>query len=160
MEGQAPLSIPENVAGMLPHRFPFLLFDRVISPDSELKKGQVRALKNICYSDPLVRNGVVPGSFFPSILILEAMAQAAGTLVTHYPPLMNRGLFFYFAALGHVRFYDAVEVGDQLCLNIRLLRYRSNMVWFAGEASINDRIICMARFTCAGEISSSGRPCE
>ncbi|MDF7662677.1 beta-hydroxyacyl-ACP dehydratase [Erwiniaceae bacterium L1_54_6] len=145
---------------MLPQRFPFLLIDRVLSPNSELRKGQVRVLKNICYSDPLVRNGLAYGSFFPPILILEATAQAAATLVNHFPPLMNRGLFFYFADLGHVRFYEAVEVGDQLSLNVRLLRYRSNMVWFSGEASISDRIICMARFTCADEITSSGNLCE
>jgi len=140
---------PEEIAQILPHRFPFHLIDRVISTWGELAEGRLRALKNISANDGTVRDGSLTGGALPSVLILEAMAQAAGVLAHYCLHSMDNGQLCYFAGIQRARFYGAVLPGDQLLLDVRLRRQRRNVVCFSGIATVRNTQICTADFMCA-----------
>ncbi|EIC83404.1 3-hydroxyacyl-ACP dehydratase FabZ [Serratia sp. M24T3] len=140
---------PEDIAQILPHRYPFLLIDRVISTRGELAEGRVQTLKNISANDGMVQDGSLTGGTLPSVLILEAMAQAAGVLA-HYCLLpMDNGQLCYFASIERARFYGTVSPGDPLLLDVHLRRQRRNMVCFSGMATVSGTRICTADFMCA-----------
>lgn len=141
----------EDIAQILPHRFPFLLIDRVISTRSELAEGRLQALKNVTINDGTIRDGSLTGGTLPSVLILEAMAQAAGVLVHYCQSPMDNGQLCYFAGIQRARFYGAVLPGDQLFLNVRLRRQRRNVACFSGIATVRGTRICTADFMCASQ---------
>ena len=108
-----PISVSE-IMEILPHRYPFLLIDGVISEPAELACGKLIAIKNVTTNDT-----VVFGEFYPPLLLLESLAQAAGILAHYYLSPMEEGQQCYFASIKNARFYDAVKAGDQLHLDIQ-----------------------------------------
>ncbi|MBH1930354.1 beta-hydroxyacyl-ACP dehydratase [Serratia rubidaea] len=140
---------PTAIARVLPHRYPFQLIDLVLSDPHEMAQGRVRALKNISANDSLLQGGTLTAGRFPSVLLLEALAQAAGMLVHHRLTLLEAGQPCYFAAIRRAHFYAAARAGDRLHLDVRLLRQRRNMVRFSGVATVAGKRLCVAEFTCA-----------
>lgn len=88
-----PISVSE-IMEILPHRYPFLLIDRVISEPAELASGKLTAIKNITTNDT-----VVFGEFYPPLLLLESMAQASGVLAHYYLSPMGKDQQCYFASI-------------------------------------------------------------
>lgn len=138
-----PISVNE-IMEILPHRYPFLLIDSVISEPLELAEGKLTALKNVTTNDT-----VVYGEFYPPLLLLESMAQAAGILAHYYLSPMATGQQCYFASIKNARFYDVVKAGDQLHFDIQFRRQRRTIVSFSGIARIGDNIVCTSEFMCA-----------
>ena len=131
----------------LPHRYPFLLIDRIV--DIELGKSIV-ALKNITMNELHFVGHFPENPVMPGVLMLEAMAQAGGVLAyksTNTKP--TDGTLFYFAAIDNVRFRRIVEPGDQLRLEVTVLRSKKDMWKLAGSAYVGDALACSAEFMSA-----------
>lgn len=131
----------------LPHRYPFLLIDRVIS----MVKGEsLVALKNITMNEQFF-NGHFPGQpVMPGVLILEAMAQAGALLA--YKSMNCKpsdGVLYYFAGIDNARFRRIVEPGDQLRLEVKVLRSKRDIWKLEGNAYVGDELACSAEFLSA-----------
>lgn len=122
-----------DILHYLPHRYPFLLVDRVLEMD--LEAGRIVALKNVTINEEFFV-GHLPGSpVMPGVLIVEAMAQAAGILVLYKMQLPGR--LAYFAAADGVRFRRPVTPGDQLRLEVQLEWVRGRLVRVQGRATVD-----------------------
>jgi beta-hydroxyacyl-ACP dehydratase FabZ len=130
-----------EIMNFLPHRYPFLLIDRVL----ELAPGErITALKNVTINEPFFQ-GHFPGTpIMPGVLILEAMAQAGGILALDSMPEELRGAVIYFMGMDKVRFRKPVVPGDQLIFEIRALKQRAKAVKMAGFARVEDNIVAEA----------------
>jgi 3-hydroxyacyl-[acyl-carrier-protein] dehydratase len=131
----------------LPHRSPFLLIDRII----EIKEGEsIVAIKNVTMNEPFFV-GHFPGlPVMPGVLILEALAQAAGVLAYKSTnTLPSDGSLYLFAGIDNARFRRVVEPGDQLVLKVKLLRTKKEIWKLAGEAYVDDELACAAELISA-----------
>lgn len=139
----------------LPHRFPFLLVDRVL----EIVPGKsIRALKNVTINEPFFP-GHFPGRpVMPGVLIIEALAQAAGVLafVTAdvYPDENSR---FFFVGIDEARFRRPVEPGDQLVLNATLERNLKGIWKLATVATVDGNVVCSANMMLAPDVDAPNR---
>lgn len=130
----------------LPHRYPFLLIDRVL----EVRPGEsLTAIKNVTINEPFFQ-GHFPGlPLMPGVLILEALAQASGILAystpEHRPP---QDCLYLFVGVNKARFKRQVEPGDQLRLHIRLLRMRRGYGLFDAQATVDEQVACAAELLC------------
>lgn len=135
-----------RVLGLLPHRYPFLLIDRVIDyrPDDYLL-----ALKNVSYNEPYFNGHFPIRPVMPGVLIVEAMAQATGLLAMESRPdeVGEKGLY-YFVGIDKARFKRPVEPGDQLFLEVHLRTVRRGIWMFAGEARVDDKVVATADLMC------------
>ena len=131
----------------LPHRYPILLIDRVI--ELELDK-RIVALKNVTYNEPHFTGHFPHLPVMPGVLVLEAMAQAAGVL--SFATMGRRSddnSVFYFAGIDNARFKRPVGPGDQLMLEVDILR-KSRMLWkFKGTATVDGQVVAEAELMCA-----------
>lgn len=138
----------QQILRYLPHRYPFLLVDRVI----ECEPGKhLVAIKNVSYNEPFFQ-GHFPGQpIMPGVLILEALAQATGLLASESAPaeIGAKNLIYYLVGLDKVRFKRPVVPGDQLRLAVRYLRHKRNIWAFAGEASVEGEFVASAEIMCA-----------
>lgn len=136
----------EEVLELLPHRFPFLLVDRVLN----FEKGKfLQAVKNVSYNEPFFQ-GHFPGKpIFPGVLILEAMAQATGILAFKSTGKLDPGELYYFAAIDAARFKRPVQPGDQMILNVEFIKERCGIARFKGIATVNEEMACEASMMCA-----------
>jgi len=135
-----------EILDYLPHRFPFLLIDRVLA----LEEGKsIVALKNVAINEPFFQ-GHFPGNpVMPGVMILEALAQAAAILSFK---TMNRestqNLLYYFVGIDHARFKRPVTPGDQLILNVSLLRQVRGIGKFAAHATVDNLLVTEAELMC------------
>ena len=131
----------------LPHRYPFLLVDRVL----EYEKGKsLLALKNVTHNEPFF-TGHFPGKpVMPGVIVIEAMAQAAGmlTLLTNNTEPEKRELF-YFAGIDNARFRRIIEPGDQLYLQVEVERSKRDLWKFKTQALVEDQVACSANLMIA-----------
>ena len=127
----------QKIMEYLPHRYPFLLVDRVI----ELVPGdRITALKNVTINEPFF-TGHFPGRpVMPGVLIIEAMAQAGGLLAIESNPADKRGQLIYFMGMDKVRFRKPVVPGDQLIFEAKILKMRSKVAKMSGTASVDNQI--------------------
>jgi 3-hydroxyacyl-[acyl-carrier-protein] dehydratase len=130
----------------LPHRYPFLLVDRVL----ELEKGKrIKALKNVTINEPFF-----PGHFpirpvMPGVMMLEALAQAAAILAfDNLVETPDEKTVFYFVGIDNARFKRPVEPGDQLILNATLDRVKGGIVKFSTQATVGDVVVAEADLMC------------
>jgi len=139
----------EAIMRQLPHRYPFLLVDRVL----ECVAGKhVIALKNITYNEPFFQGHFPHRPVMPGVLIIEALAQASGILafktVEVVPDINTR---FYFVAIDHARFRKPVEPGDQLMLKVTLKRAFKGIWKFHGVAEVDGKEVASAEMMVAPE---------
>lgn len=130
----------------LPHRYPILLVDRVLSLE---KDKCIQALKNVSINEPYFVGHFPNRPVMPGVLILEAMAQAAALLsfASAGKPLDDNTIY-YFAGIDAARFKRPVEPGDQLILDVELLRQKSGIYKFKGVARVGDAVACEAELMC------------
>jgi len=133
-----PLLTAEQIMGLLPHRYPFALVDRVLE---HVPGEKAVAIKNITLNEPQFQ-GHFPGRpLMPGVLIVEAMAQVGGLIVTQMPDL-PKGLFV-FAGIDGVRFRRPVIPGDQLLITCELLSLkRKRFGKVKGEATVDGQLVC------------------
>lgn len=131
----------------LPHRYPLLLVDRVL----ELEPGKrTLALKNVTINEPFFVGHFPQRPVMPGVLILEAMAQAAALLSLQSAGVeIDEKTLVYFAAIDNARFKRPVEPGDQLLMEITLLRLRQGVQRFHGAARVGDELAAEAEMMCA-----------
>jgi len=125
----------------LPHRYPFLLVDRVI----KLVPGeQVVALKNVSINEPFFQGHFPAKPVMPGVLIIEAMAQAGGILAYETAPSEKRNRLIYFMGMDKVRFRKMVVPGDQIILKAEILKFRSKVAKMSGTATVDDQLVAEA----------------
>src|SRR3990167_6301227 len=142
-----PVMDIHEILKFLPHRPPFLLIDRVLEID--LGKSLV-ALKNVTMNEAYFVGHFPDRPVMPGVLILEAMAQAGGVLAyksTNTTPA--DGVLFYFAGIDGARFRRVVEPGDQLRLEVKVIRAKREMWKLEGSAYVGDELTCSAEFLSA-----------
>ena len=130
----------------LPHRYPFLLVDKVVELE---RNARILAVKNVTFNEPFF-TGHFPGRpVMPGVLMLEALAQAAGLLafdaIGQVPDENN---IYYFVGIDSARFKRPVEPGDQLLLEASIDRIRGGIWKFKGVARVGDEIACEAELMC------------
>ena len=128
----------QEILELLPHRFPFLLVDRVLA----LNPGKdIVALKNVTINEPFFGGHFPARPVMPGVLIIEAMAQAAGILSFKTPELnLVRGSIFYFAGIDHARFKRPVQPGDQLQLEAEILKIVRGVGKFKCRATVGGKL--------------------
>ena len=125
---------------VLPHRYPFLLIDRII----DLKKGEnIVAVKNVTINEPFFQ-GHFPGfSVMPGVLIVEAMAQAGGILA-YASGFQEKTDLIYFSAMDKVKFRKPVVPGDQIIFKVNILKMRKKVIKIGCQATVDDKVVTQA----------------
>jgi beta-hydroxyacyl-ACP dehydratase FabZ len=133
----------KEIMKLLPHRYPFILVDRVVEIT---EKERIIALKNVTINEPFFA-GHFPGTpIMPGVLIVEAMAQAGGILFALSQPEEKRGELVYFMGMDKVRFRKPVVPGDQLFFEVKILNMRSRAVKMFGVATVEGKCVAEAEF--------------
>jgi 3-hydroxyacyl-[acyl-carrier-protein] dehydratase len=138
-----PLDI-KRVMAALPHRYPMLLVDRVESLDPD--KGIV-AIKAVTINEPFFQGHFPARPIMPGVLIVEALAQAAGVLAVEALGLAGSGKLVYFMAIEGAKFRQPVEPGVLLKLEVEFVQKRASVCKFAGRASVDGKLAAEANFT-------------
>jgi 3-hydroxyacyl-[acyl-carrier-protein] dehydratase len=135
-----------QIRKQLPHRYPFLLVDRVL----EIEKGKrIKALKNVTINEPFFGGHFPNRPVMPGVLMLEAMAQAAALLAFDTAGVtMDYNTVYYFAGIDGARFKRPVEPGDQLVMDIELDRVRAGIYKFKGVIRVAGNVVCEAELMC------------
>ena len=136
-----------KILKQLPHRYPFLLVDRVLAID---KGKTIRALKNVTMNEPFFQGHFPHRPVMPGVLMLEALAQAAALLAFDaLDTSPSDDTVYYFAGIDGARFKRPVEPGDQLILDVTLLRMKAGIFKFKARAMVGDDLAVEAELTCA-----------
>ncbi|MEW6001061.1 MAG: 3-hydroxyacyl-ACP dehydratase FabZ [Nitrospirota bacterium] len=132
----------KEIQQFLPHRYPFLLVDRII----EIEPGaKIVGIKNVTINEEFFQ-GHFPGQpIMPGVLIIEAMAQVAGILAFRSGATIGKSV--YFMSIEKAKFRRPVVPGDQLKFEITILQQRGNVWKFSGNALVEDKIAAEAEFT-------------
>jgi 3-hydroxyacyl-[acyl-carrier-protein] dehydratase len=136
-----------QIMSILPHRYPFLLIDRLIEIE---RKKRVVALKNVTINEPHFAGHFPDFPIMPGVLIVEAIAQAgAALLLTEYPAADRASKLMVFTSIDRARFRRQVVPGDQLRIEVTVLNWRSNAVKMRGIATVDGKLACEATVMCA-----------
>lgn len=131
----------------LPHRYPFLLIDRVLEyvPGSHLI-----GIKNVTHNEPYFAGHFPQRPVMPGVLILEALAQATGILAFKtVDRIPDKNSLYYFVGIDKARFKRPVEPGDQLRLEVEYIKRKRGIWKFNGVATVDDEMVCSAEIMCA-----------
>ncbi len=134
----------QEIMGLLPHRYPFLLIDRVVEFESQKR---LVAIKNVTVNEPFFQ-GHFPGyPIMPGVLVVEAMAQAGGIIMTAEMPDRHKKLVV-FSGIERAKFRRPVTPGDQLRIEVEVLAFRSRAGRIEGKAYVDGKLACEATLTC------------
>lgn len=136
----------QKILERLPHRYPFLLVDRVLEFEQDKT---LLAIKNVSMNEHFFSGHFPIKAVMPGVLILESLAQAAAILASHSADWDPKGSLFYFGSIENARFKKIVVPGDQLYLKIEVLKRRVNVWKFKGTALVDNEIACTAEMACA-----------
>jgi beta-hydroxyacyl-ACP dehydratase FabZ len=133
-----------DILEVMPHRYPFLLIDRVLDMDET----SIRAIKNVTFNEPHFL-GHFPGvPVMPGVLIVEAMAQAGGFLL--FSGVEDReGKLIYFTGIDNCRFRKPVVPGDTIVFEVEVVSKRRTFAKIRGRALVNDEVVCEAEMLSA-----------
>jgi len=131
----------------LPHRYPFLLVDKVI----DYKVGDyLVAIKNVTVNEPCFTGHFPHRPVMPGVLILEALAQATGILAFKtLNETPKESSLYYFVGIDKARFRKPVEPGDQVILKVKLLKFKRKMWRFEAQALVDEQVVCSAELMCS-----------
>lgn len=134
-----------EIMSLLPHRYPFLLIDRVIEME---RKTRIVAIKNVTVNEPHFTGHFPDFPIMPGVLQIEAMAQAGGALLLR--ELTDRdNQLMVFTGIEEAKFRKPVVPGDQLRIEITVLNWRSTMVKLQGTITVDGKVASQAKITCA-----------
>lgn len=139
----------ERILKLLPHRYPFLLVDRVL----DYKLGEhLTAIKNVTFNEPHFTGHFPNHPVMPGVLIIEAMAQASGILSRlAIGELEDEDEIFYLAKVDNAKFSRPVVPGDQLHLCVTIKRRMRNMVKYECQAKVDGKVVAKAELLCASK---------
>tara|TARA_B100000965_G_C19290758_1_gene625735 strand:+ start:190 stop:621 length:432 start_codon:yes stop_codon:yes gene_type:complete len=130
-----------NIQNYLPHRYPFLLIDKVIDID---KSKSITAQKNVSYNEPFFQGHFPEYPVFPGVLLLEAMAQATAILDVESNDRDMTNQLYYFVGIDKARFKKQVIPGDIIIITAKLVQSKSEIHKFSAECKVDDSIVCTA----------------
>jgi 3-hydroxyacyl-[acyl-carrier-protein] dehydratase len=135
-----------EIIGILPHRYPFLLIDRVVSMEADKS---IVALKNVTMNEPFFPGHYPHHPVMPGVLIIEAMAQASALLLfKSMGAVSNENSVYYFAGIDGARFRQPVGPGDQLILKSTLIRSMRGLFKFSATAEVDGNLVAEAELMC------------
>ncbi|MDJ0807153.1 MAG: 3-hydroxyacyl-ACP dehydratase FabZ [Gammaproteobacteria bacterium] len=142
-----------KVLSLLPHRYPFLLIDRVLEFEKDTR---LLALKNVTYNEPFFNGHFPIQPVMPGVLIVEAMAQATGLLAMESDPsTVGETTIYLFVGIDKARFKQQVEPGDQLHIEVIQNKMKRGIGFFTGTATVDGKTVATAEIMCtAREIGS------
>lgn len=133
----------QEITAMLPHRYPMLMVDRIL----EIREDSIVGLKNVTANEPHFTGHFPQYAVMPGVLIIEAMAQVGGLLVTKIAP-HTRGKLMLLASVENAKFRKPVVPGDQLRLEVKLSRLKRNIAKMEGVATVDGQIVAEAALLC------------
>lgn len=148
MSGEKTESTPEQidinrVMQLIPHRYPMLLIDRIV----DIVPGQrCTGIKNITFNEPQFTGHFPNQPVMPGVLMVEAMAQAAGALVICSTDNTTDGKLIYFLSVDDCRFRKPVVPGDRLELHVEIIHNRGNVWKFQGTGKVDGGVVCEAKY--------------
>ena len=134
----------DGVMRMIPHRYPFLMIDRIVDliPGTE-----ATGIKNVSINEPYFQGHFPSRPVMPGVLLIEAMAQTAAVVVVHSLGPQSEGRLVYFMSVESARFRKPVFPGDTLHVHVSRQRNRANVWKFAGEAKVDGVLVAEAVYT-------------
>jgi len=149
MAKEVKLDILE-IQEFLPHRYPFLLVDKVIECEPGVR---LLAIKNVTYNEPFFQGHFPHMPVFPGVLILEALAQATGLLASETAPdELGKGMTYFLVGIDKAKFKRTVGPGDQLMLEAKFIRSKRNIWAFDCRAEVDGEFIASAEIRCAAVV--------
>ncbi|HDL07899.1 MAG TPA: 3-hydroxyacyl-ACP dehydratase FabZ [Desulfobacteraceae bacterium] len=136
----------QHIMSRLPHRYPFILIDRILDVEPDEK---IVALKNVTINEPFFQGHFPQDPVMPGVLIVEAMAQAGGILLSESAPSETEDRLMYFTGMDRVKFRKPVVPGDQLIIEVKFLKRRSRVIKTSGIAFVDEKIVSEAEITAA-----------
>lgn len=134
----------QQIQSLLPHRYPFLLVDRVI----EVEPGKrLVAIKNVTINEPFFQGHFPSKPVMPGVLLIEAMAQATGLLAMESADVPKEAIY-YLVGVDKARFKRPVVPGDQLVFEVEVLKHRREIWVFAAEAKVDGSAVASAEIMC------------
>jgi 3-hydroxyacyl-[acyl-carrier-protein] dehydratase len=134
----------QKIQSLLPHRYPFLLVDRVV----ECEPGRrLVAIKNVTVNEPFFQGHFPSKPVMPGVLLIEAMAQATGLLAMESADVPKEAIY-YLVGVDKARFKQPVVPGDQVRLEVEVLKHRRDIWVFTAEAKVGDNIAASAEIMC------------
>ena len=133
----------DEIRQILPHRYPMLLVDRILEMDTE----RILGIKNVSANEPFFGGHFPDFPVMPGVLIVEAMAQTAGVLVLGNIPDRDNYLVF-LVSIDHARFRKPVRPGDQLLMELTVLKRKGTVAKMAGRATVNGVLVAEAEVMC------------
>ena len=131
-----------EIMNVLPHRYPFLLVDRVIEREEGKK---IVAIKNVTINEPFFQGHFPEFPIMPGVLIVEAMAQVAGLMVMS----KDSDSLPLFASIDNVKFKTPIKPGDQIRFEVEVIKIKGNFVRTAGKALVDGKVAAEAEFMCS-----------
>ncbi len=136
----------QQILEYLPHRYPFLLVDKVIA----FEPGKsITAVKNVTYNEPFFQGHFPKKAIFPGVLIVEAMAQTTGLMAFATQDGAPPGSLFYLVAVDKARFKQPVVPGDQLELSVEYVKAVRGVWKFSARATVDEKVVASAELMCA-----------
>jgi 3-hydroxyacyl-[acyl-carrier-protein] dehydratase len=134
----------QQIQSLLPHRYPFLLVDRVL----ECEPGRrLVAMKNVTFNEPFFQGHFPSKPVMPGVLLIEAMAQATGLLAMESAEVPREAIY-YLVGVDKARFKRPVVPGDQLIFDVQVLKHKREIWVFAAEAKVDDSVVASAEIMC------------
>ena len=136
----------EEIRDILPHRYPFLLIDKVI----DLNEKSITAIKNVTINEPYFKGHFPDHPIMPGVLMIEAMAQAGGVLyVKSTGEALSDDNWFFLAGVNNARFKSIVKPGDQLRIEVEVIKTKRSLWVFQGTATVDGELACSAEILTA-----------
>ena len=136
----------EAIRKILPHRYPFLMIDRVL----EVREGEYcKAVKNVTINEPIFQGHFPEMAVFPGVLQLEAMAQTSAFIIDSVMP-EDHGLMVFYAGVNNAKFRKQVVPGDQLVIESTLANRKKNFWVFNAKALVDDKVVSQAEVRLMG----------
>ena len=133
-----------GIMDIIPHRYPFLLIDRIVEI---VRKQRIVALKNVTINEPFFQGHFPNYPIMPGVLIIEAMAQACGTLLLTEVPDRDK-LLIVFTGIDEAKFRRPVVPGDQVRIEVDVIKWKMRYARMQGKAFVDGKLVCQAIVTC------------
>ena len=141
----------QDILQILPHRYPFLLVDRVLEIEENVR---AVGLKNVTMNESFFTGHFPDHPIMPGVLIIEMMAQVGGIMMLISEA--NKGKLAYIAGIEKARFRKPVLPGDTIIAEIVMLRYRNGIGWVKATARVNEKVVCEAELSFAVIVPETG----
>jgi 3-hydroxyacyl-[acyl-carrier-protein] dehydratase len=138
-----------QIQEFLPHRYPFLLVDKVVECEPGLR---LLGVKNVSYNEPFFQGHFPNLPIFPGVLVMEALAQATALLTSQSDKKFGKGTVYYLAGIDNARFKRQVVPWDQLMLEVKCLKNKRNIWTFDCRAEVEGELAASAQIMCAAVV--------